>query len=103
MVFVTNPFILPLLILISSVDAWLWLAAIRWLLAKFSPHSRSYSIITQLTDPLPRYIHSKVSHVYDRLVSQLAMWPITIIAALIIRHILVLSVASIQQLASGQP
>lgn len=50
----TNPFLLPILILIWSADLWLWLSAIRWTIGKLWPQHRLYLLLCSLTDPLPQ-------------------------------------------------
>jgi hypothetical protein len=98
MTFITNPFALPLLILIWTLDAWLWLACIRLILDKI-PSVRMNIFcqsLRQLTNPLPNTINRWFSRFTRKLMPAWLKWSTAIVAAIILRHLLILFVMSMQ-------
>ena len=96
MVFIANPFVLPLLVLIWSADAWLWLAAFRWILAQASPHGTTYATVSRITDPLPQLVRQWINRCCRTSLSNGLMWVLAIMSVTILRHTLVRLVMSLQ-------
>jgi len=87
MIFINSPFILPLLIIIWSVDAWLFLASARLILGKIAPANQFSKTIILLTDPLPQLVKRWILHWFKKAMPTKAAWLLTIVAVLILRYV----------------
>ena len=96
MVFMTNPFVLPLLVLIWSADAWLWLALLRLILTRFKPQSTFGTIVSQITDPLPRLATLWINRWFNIMLSTRASWLVMVVAVIFLRYVLMWFVMSVQ-------
>jgi len=98
MIFITNPLALPLLILIWSLDAWLWLVAIRLIIDKV-PSNKLVHIrqgLRQFTDPLLNVTGEWMSYLAKRPIPTWLMWILTILMAMIFRHVLLVMVMALK-------
>jgi len=96
MVFITNPFVLPLFILIWSANAWLWLALLRLTLTRLRPQSTLCTIVSQITDPLPRLATLWISRWFNITLSTRALWLLTVVAVILLRYVLMWLVIALQ-------
>jgi hypothetical protein len=87
MIFITNFFILPLLIAMGAIDAWLWMTSIRLLLARLSPDNQLTDVLARLTNPLPNMVSKQLSGHLKKAVPQWQAWIITIVSLVILKHI----------------
>lgn len=95
MIIVNNPFILPLLMIMWSVDAWLFLALIRLILEKIAPTNQFSKTITLLTDLLPQLVKRWVLQWFKKTMTTKAAWLLTIVGIIMLRRILVWFVISL--------
>ena len=98
MICLNNPLLLPFLMLIWSLDMWLWLTALRFLLEHLPfPKAKALSKpLQQLTDPIPLWINHLSLKLFKKHLSWRVIWFITIVLALLLRHLLLCFVISIQ-------
>ncbi len=90
MVFVSNPFLLPVLILIWSMDAWLWLALIRLALhrTRSGPAGEINRVIANITDPLTRSTDRWLNHFTRTSAPPWLSWIVTLLAVALMRQLL---------------
>jgi hypothetical protein len=97
MIYITNPLILPLIILIWSADAWLWLVSIRLLLGRIvSADNSVYNALRCLTDVLPEHVNRCLAKWSDRSLPRWIPWLITFIGLIALRHMLLQLIISLQ-------
>lgn len=99
MIFIANPFVLPLLVLMWFIDIWLWLASIRLILDQL-PSFRTGSIcqyLKQLTDKLPQVIGRSVSKWIQKQMPPWLTWVVTVASLIMIRHLVLSFVIHFQQ------
>jgi hypothetical protein len=103
MIFITNPFALPLLILIWSLDAWLWLASLRLILDKLPSVRINHfcQSLRQFTDPLPNAVNRWISLWTRKPIPTWFMWLLTLVAVIVLRHLLISFVMSMQSSSQG--
>lgn len=94
MIFISNPLVLPVLVVIWSIDTWIWMASIRLLLGKLNPDNQFTSLLGKLADPLPKIVNRQLAVWFRKAVPQWLAWTVTIVSLLMLRHILLLSVIS---------
>ena len=85
-----NIMLVPFCILIACIDTWLLLASVRWLLSRFhSPQpTRIRLALQELTDPVPELLGSFLSSRSKKNLSLWVPWIMVIVAALLIRHMI---------------
>lgn len=88
MIYITNPLLLPLVILVWSADAWLWLASLRLIIGHLTPDNRLCKAIERLTDPLPEYIGRLINKVTGKSLNISFLWIISIVALIVLRHLI---------------
>lgn len=90
MVFVSNPFLLPVLVLIWSMDVWLWLALIRLVLhrARPGPASTINQAVANITDPLTRLTSRCINHLSAKPMPSWLPWIVTFLIVAITRQVL---------------
>ena len=99
MIFISNPFVLPLLVLVWSIDAWLWLASIRLILGQL-PSFRSGSVcqcLKRLTDTLPQVMGLSVSRWTKKQMPSWLTWLVAVASLVMIRHLVLSFVIRFQQ------
>ena len=85
MIYITNPLILPLFILIWSADAWLWLVSIRLIIGRFAPCGRLLKVTQSFTDPVPEYIDRLISRMTGKTLNSGFLWLISIVSLVLLR------------------
>lgn len=93
MIILHNPFILPLLLIVWTIDAYMWFIAARILLEKLCPDSQLTGTLRRLTEPLNvpgKFLAKRLRKELPQWIS----WLITFIALILIRHFLVLLIVS---------
>ena len=85
---------LPVLLLIWSIDLWLLLASVRLILGWIPAAGRACQALSRLTDPVPQVVHGWLSRRGHKPVPTWLLWLIVLLAALVVRHLLVWSVIS---------
>lgn len=90
MVFVSNPFLLPVLVLIWSMDAWLWLVLIRLALhrTRSRPAGEINQVIANITDPITRCTARLINHLTQKPTPQSLPWIVTLLAVAFMRQLL---------------
>ena len=89
MIFISNLFVLPLLVIIWSADAWLWLATIRLLLGKITSANNSfYNALRCLADPLPEYVRHITTKWSSKSLPYWMPWLMCFIGLMILRYAL---------------
>ena len=98
MVIYTNPITLPILVLIWSMDAWLWLAAIRAVLCRLeSVHANHIcQAIAQVIEPITELAKRTISRFTTRQIPQWSLLLAAALAMITIRQIL-LSIVMLRQ------
>ena len=98
MVFITNPFLLPLLIVIWSAEAWVFLASIKLILDKIPSmqNNRIRRSLGPFTDSLPNLTTRCIQRLANKSTPDWAAWLITFVAVIFLRHILILFVMAVQ-------
>lgn len=89
MIFISNPFVLPLLVLVWSIDAWLWLASIRLILGQL-PSFRTGSVcqcLKRLTDTLPQVLGRSISRWAKKQMPLWLTWLVTVASLVMIRDL----------------
>jgi hypothetical protein len=94
MINISNPFVVPALVIIWSVDAWLWLALARLILAKLSPDSQITALLCKLTDPPVRLAGRLMFLGFRTEIPEWLLWPITFLTLIILRCLLVSLIVS---------
>ena len=97
MVYIENPLVLPLVILIWSADTWLWLASIRFVLRKtISTDNSFYIAIKSLTDPLPGYLKQLSKTYLHKSLPDWVPWVTGFTVLMVLRHMLLQLIISFQ-------
>lgn len=101
MVIYTNPITLPILVLIWSMDAWIWLAAIRIFLCRVesSYASQISRAIAQVTDPITELVSRTIRHFTPRRLPQWLLLLVTALAMITVRQLLLSIVLLTQPLS----
>ena len=96
MIFITNPFTLLLLILLWSINAWLFMATVRLLIDKFSsnPSGKICQCLSEIVDPLPNRIDRWIFSGTKQRIPAWLTWVTTFVALIIVRHFLILFIIS---------
>ena len=91
MIYMTNPFLLPILFMVGSADAWLFIATLRLMLRHCSEvRARQISdTLGHFADPLPNWLESQVRKVIKRPMSTRVTWLVTMVSVFTVRSILV--------------
>jgi len=97
MLFLNNPLLLLLLVLLWSLDIWLWLAVLRFLLELLPfPRARAFAEpLQQLTDPIPLWINTICVRIFRTELPTCSIWAITVVLAWALRHVLLSVVITI--------
>ena len=98
MVFITNPFLLPFLLVIWSAEAWVFLASIKLILDKIPSmqNNRIRQSLGPFTDSLPKLTTRCIQRLTNKSTPDWAAWLITFAAVIFLRHILILFVMAVQ-------
>jgi hypothetical protein len=94
MIVIQNPFVFPVLVIIWSIDAWLWLAFIRLMLEKLSPNNQLAISLCKLVDPLVKASGRLMSKCFKKELPEWSLRLITIIALILSRYLLVSLIVS---------
>ncbi|MFH1211326.1 MAG: hypothetical protein V1659_00170, partial [Candidatus Woesearchaeota archaeon] len=52
MIIISNPFVLPILIIVWTIEAWLWLAVLMIIMERLCPTNQLVSGLKTLADPV---------------------------------------------------
>lgn len=96
MIYITNPLILPLLLLIWSVDCWLWLSVLKLVLDKVMPGNQFSTAASPIIESPVRIVGKYSSTWFKKPLSGPTLWTVTLIAILCLRFTLFWVVASVQ-------
>jgi len=98
MVFITNPFLLPFLLIVWSSEAWLFLASIKLVFEKIPSMKNNRIILSlnQLTNPPVSFTQNLTSRLVNKTIPLWASWLITFICIILFRHILIVFLMSAQ-------
>jgi len=91
MIYATNPFLLPMFLMVGSSDAWLFIATLRLMLSK-SSELRARQLgdtLGHFADPLPNWLKNQIGKIIKRPMSTRTTWLVTMISVFIFRSILV--------------
>jgi len=90
MVFVSDPFLFPVLVMIWSMDVWLWLALIRLALHRIQsgPASEINQVVASITDPITRLTDRCINHFTQKPVPQWLLWIVTFLAMVTARQLM---------------
>jgi hypothetical protein len=91
MIFVTNIFNLPLLIAVWLIEAYIFLAVARLILANVPSgrHTRLYRQVKLLTDLLPDFISRQLAEISKATIPPWVPWAVAILSLCVVRQILV--------------
>ncbi|MFA6186475.1 MAG: hypothetical protein WC770_04580 [Phycisphaerae bacterium] len=89
MIVISNPFAFPILLIIWSIDAWLWMASLRIVLEKLNPNHQLTVSLGRLVDPLVKALGRLLSKCFKRELPEWLLWLITFFALVALRYILV--------------
>lgn len=91
MFYVTNIFLVPLVLAVWVLDLYMILAATRWILTRIrtEPASRLCSSLQPFTDALPQAIRKRLEAWLGRRIRNWLVWLVVIVAAMILRNIMV--------------
>ena len=92
MINVTNPLLLPLLLLAWSADLWLWLAAASLIGDRFWPSPPLCSAIRPLARALPNLIRRWWQKGTGQPASETAIWIVTLTGVLVLRYLILYGV-----------
>ena len=90
-----NIFAFPLVLLISAIDLWLLLVAIRSILSWFPSAGRICQALSRFTDPVPQAVGNWLSVKLSRPVRAWPAWLVVALTALVIRHLLIVMILSL--------
>lgn len=98
MVVIRNPLVLPVLVLLWSIDAWLWLASIRLVLFRVhtGPAGRIGQGLAKITDPLPGATGQCIRQLTTRQPPLWLTWLLTVFAVVAVRSVVVSVLVSVQ-------
>jgi hypothetical protein len=97
MIYVTNPVILPFIVLIWSADAWLWLGSTRLVLGKIlSSDNPVLNALERLTDPLPKLVKRSLSKWTNTQLPHWLPWLIVFVGAIVFRQMLLQLIFAMQ-------
>lgn len=98
MVVITNPLVLPVLVLVWSIDAWLWLASIRLVLYRLhsGPAGRIGQALAKVTDPLPGATGRCIYRFTTRQPPLWLTWLLTVLTVVAVRYVVVSVLVSAQ-------
>jgi hypothetical protein len=89
MIFISNPFALPLLVLIWSADLWLWLSVIKMIAEKIKPANTFSRSVAPVTDWLPEYLNRYLKVYLNKPLPQRTVQIISITGVFLARCMLV--------------
>ena len=97
MVYTTNILALPLILIIWALDMYLFLLMVYSVLTRLSgERARQLCLcLKPLTDPLPQAVRRWLGQHTSKPVKQWVPWAVVIFAGLIVRHLLVVVIASL--------
>ena len=98
MVFITNPFLLPFLIVIWSAEAWLFLASAKLILTKIPSmaNNRILASLNQFADPPVNFMQRTVSRLANKQIPSWSSWLITFVTIIMLRNLLIAFLMSAQ-------
>ena len=98
-VYTTNILVLPLVLLIWSVDVYLLIVSLRLILGQLSAtrNSRLRQAFQEIVDPIPNRVSAWLQERRDRPSPGWAPWIIVIGVGLVVRHLLVLILVLLSQ------
>jgi uncharacterized protein YggT (Ycf19 family) len=90
MVYISNPFLILVLALLWSMDAWLWLALIRLALhrTRSGPASEISQVIASVTDPVTRLAGRGIRRFTQKPAPPWLLWIVTFLAVATARQLL---------------
>ena len=89
MIIQTSIFGLPLALLLSAVDAYLFLLGVRLIAGRIAASSRFTQCLRQLTDGIPQYIDRSIATRRNQSNPRWVSWIVVIVAGMVVRHFLV--------------
>ena len=89
MIIQTSILTLPLALLLSAVDAYLFLLGVRLIAGRIAASSRFTQSLRQLTDGIPQHIDRSIACRRNKPNPRWLSWVVVIVAVVVVRHFLV--------------
>ena len=96
MIFISNPLVLPLTILIWSGDAWLWLAAMKFIAEKIKPANRFSQAIDPVIDWVPQYLNRCLLRLVNKTLSPRTLWIVSVTSLFFMRCLFISLIVTVQ-------
>lgn len=84
-----NILMLPLLLIVWAIDAYLFIAAVRWLSRQIAPESALASRLQQITQPPVHRISNWLSRKVNPQAASWLSWVILLLGLFVIRHAII--------------
>ena len=94
MIVIQNPFVFPVLLIIWSIDAWLWLASLKFVLEKLNPNHQMAVSLSRMVDTLVKTSGRLFSKCLKKEFPEWLLWLITFVALIALRYLLVSLIVS---------
>ena len=89
MIIISNPFVFPILVIIWSMDAWLWLASVRLILEKLIPNNQLTISLSKIVDPLAKLADRLMLKYLKKRLPQWLSWIAIFFTLISIRYLLI--------------
>ena len=89
MIIQTSILALPLVLLLSAVDAYLFILGVRLIAGRIDATGRFTQCLRQLTDGIPQYIDRSIASRRNKPNPRWLSWIVVIMAGMVVRHFLV--------------
>jgi len=94
MIIIQNPFVFPVLLIMWSIDAWLWLASIQLIVKKLSPNNQLAISLCRFTAPVAKASSKLIAKCFRIDIPEWLLWPITFFILITLRYTLVSLIVS---------